>query len=329
MKEFYVKPELVVAETDDELIVYEPPKMPFWKKLLIYCAVWFVIIFGACFATLSIANQYNAATPKTAMDNYMALAKHEIFFDAISKAIPNYDNKHEPLYSTAGRITDLYTSPLTYVKLANEYTDENPVYVIRHNGENMFKVTLEHSDSTGFMGFNGYRVKNTELINDRVLNFQDYYVVFSSDSYVFINERKLQSQLTGVYEMFDIFGDENYYGIVLKDMLLEPKVMAQRYDYMTFLTSSVPATRIGNYFIFPYTGGELQTYTITVPEDALVAIGGKLVSDFFISETKEIDGTNMTVYTVPTVSGEQTVRVQYNDKTINVIQDGNEFTALP
>lgn len=327
MKEFYVKPDLVVAETDDELIVYEPPKMPFWKKLLIYCAVWFVIILGACFVTHSIVNQYNASTPKTAMDNYVALAKHEIFFDAISNAIPDHNNRHEPLYSTAGRISDLYTSPLTYVKLASEYTNENPVYVVRHNGENMFKVTLEYGNSTGFMGFKSYRVKKSELINDTVLNFQDYYVVFPSDSYVFINERKLQSQLTGVYEMFDIFGNENYYGIVLKDMLLEPKVMAQRYDYMTFLASSIPVNRVGNYFVFPYNGGELQTYKITVPKGALVSIGGKLVSDFFISETIEVDANEMTVYTVPTVCGEQPVRVQYNEKALELIQDGNSFTV--
>ena len=327
MKEFYIKPELVVAETDDEFIVYEPPKMPFWQKLLIYCAAWFVIIFCACFATLSITNQYSAATPKAAIDSYMALAKHEIFFDAISNAILDYNSKHEPLYSTAGRISDLYTSPFTYVKLASEYTEENPVYVIRHDGENMFKVTLEHSNSTGFMGFKGYRVKSTELINDGVLGFHDYYVVFSSDSYIFINERKLQSQLTGVYEMFDIFGNDSYYGIVLENMMLEPKIMAQRYDYMTSLMSSIPANRVGNYFIFPYTDGEFKTYTITVPENALVSIGGKLVSDFFISETKEIDGNRMTVYIVPTVCGEQPVRVQYNGKAINVIQDGNNFTV--
>ncbi|MBE6679914.1 MAG: hypothetical protein E7598_05250 [Ruminococcaceae bacterium] len=328
MKENYIKPELVVAETDDELIVYEPPKTPFWQKLMIYCIIWLVLIFGACYLTLSIVAQYEASLPQTAINSYISQAKHEIFFDAISTAIPNHDNRHEPTYSTAGRISDLYTSPLTYVKLANEYTEENPVYVIRHNGDNMFKVTLERGESTGFWGFEGYRVQKNELINDSVLNFKSYCVVFSSSSYVFINERKLQSQITGVYEMFDIFGTDGYYGIVLKDMLMEPKVMAQKYDYMSFLTTSIPVQRVDNYFMFPY-NGQFNTYTITAPETALVAIDGKLVSDFFISETKEIDGVSMKVYTVRTVWGTPPVRAQYNGKEVQVLQNGNEFTVHP
>ncbi len=326
MKEFYVKPELVVAETDDEIIVYEPPKMPFWQKLAIYCAAWLVIVFGACYLTFSITVQYNESMPKTTMDNYMSLAKHEIFFDALSNALPNYESRYEPMYSTAGRISDLYTSPLTYVKAANEYTDENPVYIIRHNGNDMFKVTLEHGESTGFMGFIGYRIKKSELINSEVINFKDYCVVFSSDSYVFINERKLESQITGVFELFDVFSDNKYHGIVLNDMLLEPKVMAQRYDYMSFLTTSVPLQRIDNYFLFPAGQDSFETYTIIVPTDALVAIGDKLVSDFFITETKEIDGKEMKVYTVNTVCGEQKVRAQYGGKEVEVIQNGNSFT---
>lgn len=327
MKEFYIKPELVVSETDDALIVFEPPKMPFWQKLTIYCLVWLVLIFGVGYATLEIVTQYNESTPTYAMDKYMALAKQEIFFDAISSALPNFDNRHEPTYSTSGRISDMYTSPLKYVKLANEYTEENPVYVIRHNGENMFKITLERGEATGFMGFEGYRVKKSELINDSLLTFNDYCVVFSSDSYIFINERKLQPQLTGVYEMFEIFGNENYYGIVLNDMLLEPKVMAQRYDRNSTAMASIPVSRVDNYFIFPYNKDNFLTYTVTAPSDALIAIGGKLVSDFFITETKEVDGEEFKVYTIHTVCGEQKVRAQLGNKEVEVIQDGNSFTV--
>ncbi len=327
MKKFYVDPELVVSETEDEYIIYEPPKMPFWQKLSIYCSIWLAVIIAALFFTLSAVKQYDRSMPRHTMDDYISLSKQEIFFDAISTALPKFSSRYEPTYSTAGRISDMYTSPLTYIKLANEYTDENPVYMVQHAGENMFKVTLERADSTGFMKFPGYRVKHTELVNENLLSFNDYYVVFSSDSFVFINERKLESKLSGVFEMVDIFGGTGYYGIMLKDMLLEPKISAQRYDRISTSTTPLSVQRFGNYFMFPISSDTFFTYTITAPANALITIGGQIVSDFFVTKTSEVDGKEIKVYTVPTVCGEQVVRAQIGKKEVTVLQDGCSFTV--
>ncbi len=324
MKDFYVKPELVVAETDEEFIVFEPPKMPFWQKLLIYCSIWLVLTFIVSVFTHSVCKQYAAAQPETAITSYMSLAKQEIFFDAISSAMPGHDNKYEPTYSTAGRIANMYTSPLSFAKLSNEFTEENPVYIIKHNGENMFKVTLEYGDPTGFMKFRGYRVMKTELVNENLLTLNSYNVVFSSDSFVFINERKLDSQLTGVFEMFDVFGNNNYYGIVLKDMLLEPKIMVQRFNYTNYTTTTLDCKRVDDYFIFPYKGGELHTVKFSAPSGATVKIGDKEVSDFFITSTEIVNGVEMSVYTVPTVYGEQPVTAYINEKEVEVTVIANE-----
>lgn len=326
MKEFYKPPEVITPDMEAELIFVESEKTPFWKKLLIYCAVWLVIICIACGFMWSVMSQYEASLPTTAMDEYIVSSRQDMFFFATSSLLDEIDNKFENSYDCASKLSKNYSGTLTYTKLTTEYTYENPTYIISHNGENLFKVTLEHDEETGFMKFKKYAVKSVELLKPDLITFDSYKIVFASNMLVHINNTSFGTSLDE-YERVDIFGRSDYYGIVVDNFVHEPEVVALSYIYEEAPEKVITAKRVGNYYIFERDGEETSTLTITAPTDAIVSIDEKQVSKLFATKQYTAGSTEMTVYTVPTVFEAKKITVTLDGKPLELIQNGLSFTA--
>lgn len=337
MKEFYTKPELVTGQDEMELVLMEAPRMPFWKKLLIYISIWLVVIFIACCIMWSIMEQYEAAQPERAMDAYVELSKQEIFFNSMIYTMPDFKNKYEPLYDAAGRLADTFTGSISYSKSLKDSTRENPVYIIKHESEDIFKVTLEYDDSTGFMGFMNYRVKSTELLKTELLELDRYYLVFPTSSIVTVNSIQLDKKITGNYEEVDIFGSDHYRAILLGDFLLEPKIKTNVYGYSNGMIAYLysPEVKIeGEYRIYQLEEDNFKTLTIDAPERAQVTIGGKNVSEHFITDAYTVampegDSVRMVEYTIPTVMGNTFVSAYLDGVPLTVTNNGDFYTVMP
>lgn len=326
-KKIYEAPEEISPDMDAEVVFVPPRGTPFWKKLLSYLGVWLIIITIACMLMWSVMSQYEAALPHTAMDEYIQSSRQEMFFLSISKMFNGIDNKFESAYDVSSKLSKEYSGTLTYTKLTSEYTHENPVYIIKHGGENLFKVTLEEGLETGFMKFKDYRVKSIELVKSDLFTFKSYKIVFASNMLVHINNTSLGTTLADL-ERVDIFGADDYYGIVVKNFAYDPEIVALSYVYADTPEKVISARRVGDYYIFEREGEEMHTLTITAPTEAEVAIDDKVVTSEFATEQYVADnGQSITVYTVPTVFNAKNLTVKLNGKPLEVKQDGLTFTT--
>ncbi len=328
MKEFYEEPEFITPDMEAELIFIPPEGTPFWKKLLTYCFVWLVVIIIACGLMWTVLDQYEASLPETAMDEYILTSRQDMFFFAISALYDKIDNRFENAYDSASAISKNFNGALTYEKFDSEYTDETPVYIIRHNGEDLFKVTLEHDEETGFMKYKDYAVNRVELLNSEFLTHNSYKLVFASNMLININSTSLGTELDE-FEKVDTFGGENYYGVVINDFIIEPEIVALMYKntYSEFPDKVVTAKRVNNYYIFERDDDQTYTLTITVPANATVQIDGAEVADSFVTKRFTEGDAELKVYTVPTVFSHEEVTAAVNGRAIELVNDGYAYTA--
>ena len=326
-KKIYEAPEELSPDMDAEVVFVPPDGTPFWKKLVSYFGIWLIIIAVACIFLWSVLSQYEASLPQTAIEEYLQSSRQEMFFLSISKMLGDVDNKFENAYDVSSKLSKEYSGTLTYTKLSAEYTHENPVYIIKHNGENLFKVTLEAGSETGFMKFKNYNMKSIELVKADVFTFSSYKRVFAANMLVHINNVSLGTDLTD-FEKVDIFGADDYYGIIVKNFAYEPEIVALSYIYEEEPDRVISAKRVGDCYILERAGEEMHTLTITAPSEAVVAIDGKAVASIFATEQYVTDdGLSMTVYTVPTVFNAEKLTVTLNGKPLEVKQDGLTFTT--
>lgn len=331
MKKFYQSPkafpEVITDDMSAEIVFVPPAGASFLKKLLCYIGIWLCVILVAVGVMWSIMTQYEAALPSTAMDEYLLSSRQDMFYFAISNIFNSIDNRFEKPYDVASNLAKEYAGTLTYNKLSTEYTQNNPVYIIKHNGENLFKVTLEEGDKTGFMNFSDYQLKSIELVKSDIFSFKSYKIVFASNMLVNINGISLGTTLAD-FEAVDLFGADGYYGITVDNFSYEPEIVALSYLYENSADSVVIAKRVGDYYIFERENEEFYTVTVTVPSGAAVAIDGKAVSSSFITEQYVAeDGTEMSVYTIPTVFTAETIAATLGGKPLELTQDGFNFSA--
>ena len=326
MKQFYEPPELITPDMEAEIVFVAPAGTPFWKKLLIYCAVWVAIIGIACGVMWSIMRQYEEALPATAMDEYIESSRQDMFFFALSDMFDEIGNRFESAFDTASTISRDFPGELTYSKLATEYTYDRPVYIIKHNGDNLFKVTLAEGEETGFMKFNKFFVDKVELIKPEMFTLSSYKVVFSSNMLIYINNTSLGTNLDK-YEKIDIFGESNYHAVNLTNFICEPQIVALEYLNEIEPDNVVDVKRVGDFYIFERKDEPLTTLKITVPTGTTVKIDGKTVSDMFISEAyiEPKTQSEMTVYVIPTVYSVSDVSASKDGEIINLIKE-DEYT---
>ncbi len=325
MKDFYEAPEVVTSDMEAELIFVPPEGSPFWKKLLIYCTVWIVIIALSCALLWSVIGQYEKSLPNTAMDKYILSSRQDMFFHAISSLYDAIDNKYESAYDSASILSKNFNGELTYIA-TDEYTDDMPVYIIRHNGENLFKVKLERDAETGFAGFKNYAVTEVELVKSDFINLKSYKLIFAANMLININNTSLDTNLDG-FERIDIFGRSDYYGIVLSGFVTEPEIVAVVYKYANSPDKISSPRRLNDYFIFERDGEEMYTLTISVPANAEVKIDNKTVSKFFETKHFTDGGKEMVTYTVPTVFAAKTITATLDGVPLELEQNGMWFTA--
>ena len=229
------------------------------------------------------------------------------------------------LYESASKLSKKFNGTLTYVA-ADEYTDEKPVYIIRHDGENLFKVKLEKDTETGFAGFKNYTVTKTELIKSDFISLKSYKLIFAANMLIHINNKSLETSLDG-FERVDIFGRSDYYGIVLSGFVTEPEIVAVVYKYANSPDKISSPRRIGDYYIFEREGEEMHTVTISAPAEAEVKIDSKTVSKLFETKRYVSDNTEMITYTVPTVCAAKSISATLNGEPLEIVQNGMWFTA--
>ena len=330
MKQFYEPPELITPDMEAEIVFVAPSGTPFGKKLLTYCLVWLAVIGIACGLMWSVMQQYEEALPATAMDEYIESSRQDMFFFALSDMFDKIDNRFESAFETASTISKEYSGTLTYSKLATEYTHDRPVYIIQHNGENLFKVTLSEGEETGFMKFNNFFVDKVELIKTDILDLSSYKIVFASNMLIYINSTALGTSLDK-YEQIDVFGESQYLAIKLANFTCEPQIVALEYLNEVVPDKVVNAKRVSDFYIFELADDPLTTVTVTVPTGSVVAIDDKTVSDVFISETYTDIGTQteMTVYTIPTVYRAYTISASKDGKNLPLIEEEENIFSTP
>lgn len=314
-----------VAETP------EPPKkrrLAFRKKILIYCGVWLVLIGAACAVMWNIMEQYEAAQPWYAVEEYLQTSAQSAFYTALLSAYPDAQNPYEPIDDIADDLSAKYGSDLTYTKLIREYTYETPVYLLQSGDTKLLKLTLEQGEETGFLGLRGYRVQSAELVASELFDLRSYGLVFPTGAEVLVNGKALTEDTIAAESAFTAFGNGDYTACMLENFFERPtvKVVCEG----TELTESGSGD-----FLFDDPENKLRTLTITAPADAIVRINGKRVSEYFRTETTATEpdpfGTTIELctYTVPTVSGEGNVTVTLNGVSLQAEQRENAWTAQP
>ncbi|MBQ4599964.1 MAG: hypothetical protein IJB19_08635 [Clostridia bacterium] len=304
------------------------PRLAFWKKLLIYCGVWLVLIGAACAVMWNVMEQYEAAQPWYAVEEYLHTSTQSAFYTALLSAYPDTQNPYEPIYEIAGDLSAKYGSTLTYSKLIREYTYETPVYLLQSGDTKLLKLTLTQGEKTGFLGLRGYRVRSTELVASELFELRSYGLVFPSGAEVQVNGKALSVDTIAAESAFTAFGSGDFTVCMLENFFERPTVKV--------VYAGIELTESGSGdFLFDYPEGKLRTLTITAPADAIVRIDGKRVSEYFRTETSvsEADPFGATVelctYTVPTVSGEGLVTVTLDGVSLQAEQNENVWTAQP
>lgn len=318
-------------QLEDEIIEYPNdfsyPRLPFWQKLLIYIAVWAVLIAAACGVMWNIMQQYEISQPWYAVENYITSSGQSAFYSALLKAYPETENTYESIYEVAGKLSAEYTGRVSYKKLIREYTYENPVYLLHSEDTNLLKITLEQGEKTGFLGLRGYRICETELVASDLLSLKNYGLVFPTGAQVFVNGKHLSEEDLTENAVFPLFGDGAFTACLLENFFERPTIN------VLLDGKDIPAKE-GDHFIFDPENA-LRTLHITAPEGAVVRIDSERVSDFFItgetnSEPDHFGNTvPMVEYTVPTVIGKGVVTMAQDGKALQTVTANETATAKP
>lgn len=326
------EPETYLDYEEGEEEVYPdeplPPRLSFGQKMVIYIAVWVVLILAACGVMWNMMQQYEEAQPWYAVENYITTSGQSAFFSALNDAHPNADNPYESLYEIAGVLSAKYTGRISYKKLIREYTYEQPVYLLYCGEENLLKVTLEQHEETGFLGLLGYRVCKTELVASDLLSFTSYGLVFPTDATVFVNGKALRTEDLPKNSPVQVFGDGAYTACLLENFFAKPTVKVK-------LNGDLLTPLEGEHFFFDYPEPGMRTLRITAPKGAAVRIDGERVSDFYITGASacEPDRFGATVemaeYTVPTVTGRGAVTVALDGKALQTETVNEHTSAFP
>lgn len=315
MKDNYEAPQIVSPDMEAELVFVPPEETSFALKLLYYCVAWIVIIAIACTLMWSVVSQYEKAQPYTTMEEFIVSSRQNMFFLAVSDIYKQIDNKFESAYESASDLAKKFNGTLTYSKLSSEYTEDRPVYIVKHDGENLFKVSLSPNEETGFMKYQDYIVTDIELLRSDILSLDSYKLVFAANMLVNINNTSLGTSLKE-FEKIDIFGRSDYYGIIINDFVTEPEIVAVAYRNESSPDAVKSARRFGDYYIFERDGEKMEALTISVPSGSEIKLDDKVVSSFFETKRYTEDETEMTTYTIPTV---------FMVKNISVTLDGEEL----
>lgn len=315
-------------ETAEPAAPSKKPRVAFWKKILIYCAAWLVLIGAACSVMWNIMEQYEAAQPWYAVEEYLRTSTQSAFYSALLGAYPDAQNIYEPVYEIAGDLSAKYGSSLTYTKLIREYTYETPVYLLQSGDTKLLKLTLAQGEETGFLGLLGYRIKAVELVASDLFDLRSYGLVFPTGAEVRVNGKALSEDTVAAESSFTTFGSGKFTACMLENFFERPTVKVV-YDGVELTAGD------SEDFIFDYPENELRTMTITAPADAIVRIDGKRVSDCFLTENSATDPDRfgavieLCTYTVPTVSGDGIVTVTLDGARLQTAESDNAWTALP
>jgi len=139
----------------------------FSRFLLIYAAVFLVIIaIGLTFFWKYIA-AYEISRPENTMDELMPLMSENDGTDSLKKyfEVSEFEDKDaviSKIYSTY-----LQDQSCTYRKMPGEYADDSPVYMIRSGTTDLFKVNLapKGENAAGY-GFQLWEVSAIALLKD-------------------------------------------------------------------------------------------------------------------------------------------------------------------
>lgn len=316
-------PESAAAEPEKKR-----PRMAFWKKLLIYCSVWIVLTVAACGVMWDMMVQYEEAQPWFAVEEYMETSVHSAFYTALLNAYPDVQNNYEPIYEIARTLSARYSGSLTYSKLIREYTYENPVYLLQSNDQKLLKITLAQGEDTGFLGLRGYEVTGAELVASDLFALRSYGLLFPKGAEVYVNDKKISEELFTEESGFTVFGGKDFSVCMLENFFERPTVK------VVYEGKTLPADTDGD-FIFDSPEAKLQTMTLSVPENAILRISGKRVSDYFLTETGPSvpdrfgQTVPMNTYVVPTICGEPTFSVTLDGVPLKSEQINDFWSAFP
>lgn len=330
MKETYTEPKEYLAEDIEAAALPEKKKMPFAAKLGIYVAVWLVVIAIACGVMWNVMQQYEAAQPWYAVEEYCKTSTQSAFYTALLEAYPDVENPYESIDEIAGDLSAKYGATITYSKLIREYTYESPVYLLQSGDTKLLKLTLESGEKTGFLGLVGYRVRSAELVDGELLALSSYGLAFPKGAEVYVNGKPLTEETLAVTGAFQTFGSDDFSVCMLENFAQRPTVK------VTYNGEELTAvdTQNGD-FVFDYPESKLHTLTVQAPVGAVLKLGDTRVSEHFVtgSATAVPDrfgaAAAMQIYTIPTVCGEHTVSASVGGEVLTVGDAGGIFVAMP
>ncbi len=308
--------------------IYIRPRMPFWKKILIYCSVWLVLIGAACAVMWDMMVQYEEAQPWYTVEEYLENSTQAAFYTALLSAYPDVQNTYEPIYEIARSLSAKYGGDLTYTKLIREYTYEQPVYLLQSGDQKLLKLTLSQGAETGFLGLVGYRVHSIELVASDLFTLQSYGLAFPKGAEVHVNGKVLTKETLKAESAFSVYGEDGYSACMLENFFERP-IVKVTYDGKEL------TAREGRDFLFDAPDAKLHTLTLTAPENAIVRINGKRVTDYFLTETaaSEPDAfgatINLNTYTIPTINGTGTVTATQDGVLLQSEQINDLWSAWP
>lgn len=304
------------------------PRLTFGKKMVIYCAAWLILITVACGVMWNAMEQYEAAQPWYAVEEYLRTSASSAFYTALKNAYPDTENPYESVDAIAEKLYETYKETLTYSKLIREYTYENPVYLLQSEEQNLLKLTLSQGAETGFLGLCGYQVQSVELVASDLCALSSYGLVFPKDAEVYVNGEALREDTLSAESAFTVFGNDDFTACMLENFFARPTVK------VIYNGAELPEDGSGD-FIFNDPEQSLHPLTITAPADAIVRIDGKRVSDYYLTETavSAPDAFGATVslctYFVPTVCGEPTLTATQDGVLLKSEQVGDSWSAYP
>ncbi len=301
-------------------------KSSFFKKLLIYCAVWLVLILAASAVMWSIMLQYEAAQPQKAIEELLVQDRQQLFTTALESSFGDVKNEYEPHSEVAKMLAEKYSGELSYSRYVHEYTHDAPAYIIKDGDKGLFKIKLKVGEKTGFFGLYGFTCDSIELLSDVVQN-STYSVIYPKDAVVTVNGKELSGESQSYLDAYS-FGHDDFSIATLENFFIKPTLN------VTLDKKELSEKDNGSLIVFDYPDERIQTLTVSVPSSAAVTVNERPLEHSFLTETKitEADALGKTeelsIYSFPT-AGEIKIDAIYGGKRIALENDGGVFSLAP
>ena len=281
-KENYHEEGLSETEAAEDEINYVQPNESsrrkkrvgkFGRFLIIYSAVFLVLIAIGLTFFWKYISAYEISRPEHVIDDFILSMQNENGTDTLREhfQVSEFENKD----AVFDKISSTYFKgqDCSYRKMAGEYTDNSPVYIIRAGGADLYKVTLEpKGEKAAGFGFQLWEVSGIALMDSSTRTIT---IEAPADTTIKVNDIDVPgSYITDDHVAYDANMDENRFNADSYRVLYTINGI---YDEVTVSAIDPEGTELtaedtdDNKFVYD---SNRLTVKVTAPSDAVITVNG-------------------------------------------------------